>query len=203
MSESYESDREPVGILVVPKENDILEHKSELGFLVDGSECVKEEHSLELYECGIMYQLIPMSEVNKHMTDVEACAIKQYICGNMDKHTAIQFIASERIICSCEEEHDYYDRMKEFGDEVFSREALYEYLISCGMDAEKAWYWMEIIRKGTMERKLRHHLISYQDYTDLYLAVGEERMELFCKIHYIHSCWDVLEWFYCSIQKKN
>lgn len=92
--------------------------------------------------------------------------------------------------------------MKNFGDNVYSREALYKYLLEHRIKEEKALYWTEIIRKGTLERKLREHKISYHDYAELYLAIGKERIDLFCNAHYMPSCWSVIEKFYRITAKK-
>ena len=53
-----------------------------------------------------------------------------------------------------------------------------------------------------MERKLREHKISYHDYAELYLAIGKERIDLFCNAHYMPSCWSVIEKFYRITAKK-
>lgn len=199
----HEIDREPVGIMIVPCENDILERKSELGVLYDGNECILEEKSLDLYQQGLLYQFLPMRQEREEMTEEELLIIEKYKNGHVDKSTVIRVLASGMIASGYEDYSGYYDVMKNLGDNIYSREDLFQYLFAHRMKEEKALYWTEIIRKGTLARKLREHQISYHDYAELYLAIGKERIDLFCQIHYMPTCWSVLEKFYRLTAQKN
>ena len=198
----HDMDREPVGVQIVPYESDILEHKGQLGKLYDGTECILEENTLDSYQEGSIYQFLPLQHERKELSEDERLIIERYNNHDTAKSTVMNLVASGMIVSGYENPSSYYHAMKNFGDNVYSREALYKYLLAHRIKEEKALYWTEIIRKGTLERKLREHKISYHDYAELYLAIGKERIDLFCNAHYMPSCWSVMEKFYRITEKK-
>ena len=198
----HDMDREPVGVQIVPYESDILEHKGQLGKLYDGTECILEENTLDSYQEGSIYQFLPLQHERKELSEDERLIIERYNNHDTAKSTVMNLVASGMIVSGYENPSSYYHAMKNFGDNVYSREALYKYLLAHRIKEEKALYWTEIIRKGTLERKLREHKISYHDYAELYLAIGKERIDLFCNAHYMPSCWSVMEKFYRITAKK-
>ena len=198
----HDMDREPVGVQIVPYESDILEHKGQLGKLYDGTECILEENTLDSYQEGSIYQFLPLQHERKELSEDERLIIERYNNHDTAKPTVMNLVASGMIVSGYETPSSYYHAMKNLGDNIYSREALYKYLLAHRIKEEKALYWTEIIRKGTLERKLREHKISYHDYAELYLAIGKERIDLFCSAHYMPSCWSVMEKFYRITEKK-
>ena len=202
-SADCDMDREPVGIQIVSSESDVLEHKCEFGELYDGTDCILEENTMDSYRQGSIYQLLPLQHERKELSEDERLIIDRYKNHDTDKSNVMNVVASGMIVSGYETPSSYYHAMKNFGDNVYSREALYKYLLAHRIKEEKALYWTEIIRKGTLERKLREHKISYHDYAELYLAIGKERIDLFCDVHYMPSCWSVMEKFYRITEQKH
>ena len=170
--------------------------------MYDGTECILEENTLDSYQEGSIYQFLPLQHERKELSEDERLIIERYNNHDTAKSTVMNLVASGMIVSGYETPSSYYHAMKNLGDNIYSREALYKYLLAHRIKEEKALYWTEIIRKGTLERKLREHKISYHDYAELYLAIGKERIDLFCSAHYMPSCWSVMEKFYRITEKK-
>ena len=195
--------RETIGIVVLPVENDLSEHKDELGKLYDGTECVLEENSLDLYPQGQFYQFLSVRQEKEELSKEEYQMIEAYKEQEVDKQTVIKLLATGMINSGYESASYYYDAMENFQDNIYSREALYGYLMEQEMDGEQVIYWIELIRKGALKRKLQRQEISYSDYAELYLAIGKERIDLFSNVKYMPSCWGVLEKFYRLTEEKD
>ena len=123
-------------------------------------------------------------------------AVQAYQKCEIDKVTAIRIVASDMITYVCDGDFEYHSAMQKLGVQIYSREDLYKYLLAHQIQEEKAWYWTEMIRRGTLTRKLQQRQISYPDYVQLYLAIGEDMIDLCCHVRFIPTCWDVLESFY-------
>ena len=188
--------REPVGIVVLSMEMDLSTHIDEFGKLYDGTDCVLEENTLDLYPQGQFYQFLSIQQERWELSEQESRAIDAYKNQEVDKQTVIKILASGMINSGYESCSRYYDAMENFQDNIYSRESLYEYLIENQMHGEQALYWTELIRRGALKRRLQRHEISYADYADLYLAIGKERIDFFSNVRYMPSCWSVLEKFY-------
>ena len=193
--------REPVGIVVLPMEKDLSEHKSELGKLYDGTDCILEENSLDLYPQGQFYQFLSMKQERWELSEEESKIIEAYEKQEVDKETVIRVLAS--VMINSGYASHYRDVMENFQDNIYSREALYGYLMENQMYEEQALYWTELIRRGTLKRKLQRQEISYSDYAELYIAIGKEKVDLFSHVRYLPSCWSVLEKFYRLIGQKD
>lgn len=190
--------RMPVGIVVLPMENDLSEYRNEFGKLYDGTDCVLEENSLDLYPQGQFYQFLSMQQERWELSEEETLMLNAYKKNELDKQTVIRILASEMI----NSEPGFYDAIENF-EEIHSREALYEYLMEKQMHEEQALYWTELIRRGALKRKLQRHEISYSDYAELYIAIGKERIGMFSHVHYLPSYWSVLEKFYRLTEEKD
>lgn len=195
--------RAPIGIVVFPMEQDLSEHKDEFGKLYDGTDCILEEDSLNLYPQGHFYQFLSMQQEMWELSEGETKIIKAYTNQEADKTTVIKILTSGMINSGYESCSRYYDVMENFQDNIYSREALYGYLMESQMHEEQALYWTELIRRGALKRKLQRQEISYYDYAELYLAIGKERIDLFSNVRYLPSCWSVLEKFYRLIGQKD
>ena len=188
--------REPIGIVVLSMEKDLSEYKDEFGKLYDGTDCILEENSLDLYPQGQFYQFLSMQQERTELSEKEYQTVEAYKSQDVDKKTVIKILASGMINSRYESCSHYYDAMETFQDNIYSREALYDYLMENQMYEEQALYWTELIRRGALKRKLQRHEISYSDYAELYIAIGKERIDLFSNVRYMPSCWSVLEKFY-------
>ena len=193
--------REPAGIVVFPEENNLSKYVDKFGTLYDGTDCILEETSLDLYPQGQFYQFYSMKQERWELSEEESQIIEAYEKQEVDKETVIRVLASG-MINSGYASH-YRDVMENFQDNIYSREALYGYLTENQMYEEQALYWTELIRRGTLKRKLQRQEISYSDYTELYLAIGKEKIDLFSHVRYLPSCWSVLEKFYRLIGQKD
>lgn len=196
-------DRVPSGIVVFSEETNLSEQKYEFGKLYDGQECVLEENILCSNLEGESYHFFLAQHEVWNLSKEELQIIEKYKNHEVDKITVIKVLASGVISTRYTSSLHYYDAMQNFKDNIYSREDLYQYLLKNQMNEEQALYWTDIIRKGTLGRKLRNHAISYSDYGKLYSAIGKERIDLFSNVRYIPSCWDVLEKFYRLTEKND
>lgn len=195
--------REPIGIVVFPMEQDLSEHEDEFGKLYDGTDCILEEDSLNLYPQGQFYQFLSMQQERWELSEEENKIIEEYTNQEADKTAVIKILASGMINSGYESCLHYYDVMENFQDNIYSREALHGHLLEHQMPEEQALYWTELIHRGALKRKLQRQEISYSDYAELYLAIGKERIDLFSNVRYMPSCWSVLEKFYRLIEQRD
>ena len=195
--------REPAGVVVFPVENNLSKHVNEFGKLYDGTDCVLEENSLDLYPQGQFYQFLSMQQERWELSEEETKIIEAYKNQEVDKPTVIKILASGMINSGYESCSHYHDVMENFQDNIYSREALHGHLLERQMPEEQALYWTELIRRGALKRKLQRQEISYSDYAELYIAIGKERIDLFSNVRYLPSCWSVLEKFYRLIGQKS
>ena len=137
-SADCDMDREPVGIQIVSSESDVLEHKCEFGELYDGTDCILEENTMDSYRQGSIYQLLPLQHERKELSEDERLIIDRYKNHDTDKSTVMNVVASGMIVSGYETPSSYYHAMKNFGDNVYSREALYKYLLEHRIKEEKA-----------------------------------------------------------------
>lgn len=192
--------REPAGIVVFPTENNLSKHVDEFGKLYDGTDCVLEENALDLYPQNQFYQFLSMKQERWELSEEETKIIEAYTNQEADKTTVIKILAS--VMINSGYASHYHDVMENFQDNIYSREALYGYLMEHQMYEEQALYWTELIRRGALKKKLQRQEIAYSDYAELYLAIGKERIDLFSNVKYMPSCWGVLEKFYRLTEEK-
>ena len=196
-------ERKPIGIVVISTEYDLSEYKNEFGKLYDGTDCILEENSLDLYPQGQFYQFFSIKQERWELSEAEKRIIEAYQNQEIDMQTGIKLLASEMISDNCELCSNHLDKMGKFQDIIYSRESLYSYLLKTQMQEEQAIYWTELIRRGTLKRKLQQREISYSDYAELYLAIGKEGIDLFSCVRYLPSWWSILERFHRLKELKN
>ena len=94
---------------MLPVENDLSEHKDEFGKLYDGTECVLEENSLDLYPQGQFYQFLSVRQEKEELSKEEYQMIEAYKEQEVDKQTVIKLLATGMINSGYESASYYYD----------------------------------------------------------------------------------------------
>lgn len=201
----YEFNREPEGIMVFPEETDVVALRNECGQLKDETTCILSECALDMYDKGEWYQFIPMQSEKRRMPEEEKAIIKMYQCDKVDEETVIKVLASGLIDGFYKPTDSYYEIMEAHGDNIYSREDLYQFFLKKGFREERAYYWTEIIRKGSLGWRIEKHKLSYEDYAELHDTLGLELIKLYCNIQYLPTRWSILERFYwlVELEEKN
>ena len=193
--------REPEGIVVFPPNTNISEFQDECGEMYDETTCILAECAPEMYDKGEWYQFIPMQREKQEMTDEKNKIVNAYLKNKISKSRAIKMLAAGYIDGYGKSADSYFEEMEFLGDDIYFREDLWKYLMKNGLQEDRAFFWTEIIRKGTLGWRIEKQRLSYGDYVELYETIGKERIELFCHVKYLPSKWSVMERFYWLTEK--
>lgn len=183
----------PVKLKVIP---------IELADLYYGNNCAREESSIEICP-GEVYDFFSIQNERRDLSETERQAIVDYRNQETTLETVIQVLASSIINYFSPSVCSYYEIMEQLGDNVYSREELYDYFLENGMTEERASYWAEEIRKGKLGWKIRDYKISYEDYMELYNVIGLERLNLYSRIRHLPARGSVLEKFHRLIAQTD
>ncbi len=175
------------GFVVFSKGEDVISYRAYCGRLKDGSICFLEEYLPEIEGKCAEFRF----ENNLELSVEEELFLKHFKPEN--RKDMANVFAYTQIVFPCEEPDLYYQKMIAQPYPIFTREELWDLLRMKGVSEEKAYYWTEVIRKGKLKRLVKEELLSLSEWEELKEILGEELVELFCKVMYLPSKWHMLE----------
>jgi len=198
----FTDNREFAGMFVFSREEDTQISRKFFGELSNGTECILEEQIPEIEQLGDVFYFYPIeAERDTRKGDVEY-AVRKYYHKVITKERLLQIMASSKADGMVQPYEMYGKRMRRFGDNIYSREDLYQYILNINCDEERAAYWTELIRKGRLSWMLEERKLSYEEYAELYDIMGNERIQMYADVKYLPSRWHVLEEFYWVAEQQ-
>ena len=184
------------GFFVMTYENYAKIPKDILKELDEDYEYVLSDDSQELTELGDEFIL--------HCWNLEAYglnvdvneALHKYILREMKREEAVKYMATAMIDAWYVDESLYFKEMEKIGANIYSRDDLYERLLSIPIESERALYWTELIRKGRFKRMVNAEKLSEDELDEIYQLLGTELTQLYMTVDYLPSKWSVLEKFF-------
>lgn len=163
--------------------------------LYDNTICIGDEFAPELCNKGTWYRL--ESEFTDSLHAVGGSRESVFNCCRVENKTdALKLLAASKTVGIHRPYNFYYEIMEESGLNIYTREDLYDHLMSMRLDEESAFYWTEMIGKGKFCRKVEANAIDYGTYIELYETWGKQILDLFTETYFLPSRWNVLEEFY-------